>query len=58
VVKQKCVVDFVWDTEAACAISTVVDTNQVNLFFFFGDYFEVMKKILFLISLFVYRLAQ
>lgn len=28
VVKQKCVVDFVWETEAACAISTVVDTNQ------------------------------
>ncbi|TRY58197.1 hypothetical protein DNTS_017408 [Danionella cerebrum] len=28
VVNQKCIVDFVWDTEAACAISTVVDTNQ------------------------------
>lgn len=28
VVNQKCVVDFVWDTEAACAISTAVDTNQ------------------------------
>ncbi|XP_051500970.1 cation-independent mannose-6-phosphate receptor-like [Myxocyprinus asiaticus] len=26
--KQKCIVEFVWDTEAACAISTVVDTNQ------------------------------
>ncbi|XP_056125524.1 cation-independent mannose-6-phosphate receptor [Rhinichthys klamathensis goyatoka] len=28
VVNQKCIIDFVWDTEAACAISTVVDTNQ------------------------------
>uniref|UniRef100_A0A672PLU1 Cation-independent mannose-6-phosphate receptor-like n=1 Tax=Sinocyclocheilus grahami TaxID=75366 RepID=A0A672PLU1_SINGR len=25
---QNCTVDFVWDTEAACAISTVEDTNQ------------------------------
>lgn len=28
VVNQNCTVDFVWDTEAACAISTVVGTNQ------------------------------
>ncbi|XP_056620153.1 cation-independent mannose-6-phosphate receptor isoform X2 [Triplophysa dalaica] len=26
--KQKCLVDFVWETEAACAISTVVETNK------------------------------
>uniref|UniRef100_A0A8C2IXB6 Insulin-like growth factor 2 receptor n=1 Tax=Cyprinus carpio TaxID=7962 RepID=A0A8C2IXB6_CYPCA len=25
---QNCIVDFFWDTEAACAISTVEDTNQ------------------------------
>ncbi|XP_017311659.1 cation-independent mannose-6-phosphate receptor isoform X1 [Ictalurus punctatus] len=25
---QDCTVNFVWDTEAACAISTAVDTNQ------------------------------
>ncbi|XP_060722164.1 cation-independent mannose-6-phosphate receptor [Tachysurus vachellii] len=25
---QDCVVDFVWDTEVACAISTAVDANQ------------------------------
>ncbi|KAK3516697.1 hypothetical protein QTP70_022183, partial [Hemibagrus guttatus] len=26
--EQACIVNFMWDTEAACAISTAVDTNQ------------------------------